>query len=124
MRWFSFFVLWFVLWFASSAARAEPCDIAILHAPPAVAAEIAAWMTSEPSCLRPLQVRAVETADGLYVVAQEPSGRLHERTVPDAKTAAVLIASWAADDGAPPGPAMPPPVIVQAVVPPPSVPVG
>ncbi|MBS1122593.1 MAG: hypothetical protein H6Q90_4821 [Deltaproteobacteria bacterium] len=86
---------------AAPLARAQPtCTVAVVHAPEAVTAEIEAWMRAEPPCRVALQVRAVATADGLYVIAQEPSGRLHERVVPDGRTAAVLVASWAADDGA------------------------
>jgi hypothetical protein len=94
---------------ATPLARAQPtCTVAVVRAPDAIAAEIDAWMRSEPPCRISLRVRAVATADGLYVIAQEPSGKLHERVVPDGRTAAVLVASWAADDGAA-APALAPP---------------
>ena len=85
----------------SAVAHAEPCAVRVLHAPLEVAEAIDAWMMREPQCTRALDVRVVETKTGFYVSAQEASGRLRERLVADPVTAAALIASWAADDGAP-----------------------
>jgi hypothetical protein len=45
-----------------------------------------------------LEVRVIATEGGLYLLARDESGRVRERIVPDATSAAVLVASWAADD--------------------------
>jgi len=47
-------------------------------------------------------VRVVETDGGYYLLARDRAGRVHERIVPDAQSAGVLVASWAADDAPPP----------------------
>jgi len=96
-------VLWVLLAVSagSAVARAEPCAVRVLRAPPEVAEAIDAWMKLEPPCTRALDIRVVEAKTGFYVSAQEASGRLRERLVPDPVTAAALVASWAADDGAP-----------------------
>jgi hypothetical protein len=93
-----------VVGLAPAIAAAEPgpsaeCDVQVLHAPDDVRAEIDVWMRSEPHCQIALRVRVVPTDGGLYVIAQEPSGKLHERVVVDGATVAALVASWAADDG-------------------------
>ena len=64
-----------------------------------------------------LEVRVIPTDRGLYVLARDDRGRSHERVVPDATSAGVLITSWAADDSVAPLP--PPPPVAIAPVPPP-----
>ncbi|HEY1817005.1 MAG TPA: hypothetical protein VGG74_31870 [Kofleriaceae bacterium] len=48
--------------------------------------------------MRELDVQVDQTASGLHVLATDGAGRVRERVVPDAQTAAVLIVSWMADD--------------------------
>jgi hypothetical protein len=83
---------------------AASCRINLVRVPADMRAEIEGWVAAEPRCRVTLDVRVVATPEGLYVMATDPSGRILERTVPDATTAGVLIASWAADDGAPAAP--------------------
>jgi hypothetical protein len=59
---------------------------------------VSAWVFHESHCGAPLEVRIVETREGLYVFARDTDGRVRERVVPDAQSAGVLIASWAAAD--------------------------
>jgi hypothetical protein len=82
----------------AAPAAADPCDVRIKHASEHVRAEIARWLLDEPRCGPPLEVRIVATETGLYVFARDAAGRIRERTVPDAQSAGVLIASWAAAD--------------------------
>jgi hypothetical protein len=116
-----------------AAADPAPCDVDVVRAPDDARPIIEDWVRREPRCGRSLRVRVIATEGGLYVIAQEPNGRTHERTVPDAQTAAVLIASWAADDETrperPPAPlepavsapgSAPPPVVVAASAPAPA----
>lgn len=91
---------------AAIPAAAEPCDVRIVHAPDAVRAEVAHWLLDEATCGAPLEVRIVPTTDGLYVFARDTNGRVRERVVPDAQSAGVLIASWAASDADAPKPAI------------------
>ncbi|MCE9575182.1 MAG: hypothetical protein K8W52_18665, partial [Deltaproteobacteria bacterium] len=106
---------------SSAAAQEAPtCQVEILRAPPEVQPVIEEWVRAEKVCGPALKVRVIPTAGGLYILAEDANGRVRERVVPDATTAAVLIASWAADDGAarpaapaaapPIGPVAPPPV--------------
>jgi hypothetical protein len=89
-----------------SSAGAQPvtqpqrdaCRVTIALAPADVRAEIEAWVRAEPRCERELEVRVVPTEDGLYLSARDPQGRVRERVVPDAQSAAVLVVSWMADD--------------------------
>ena len=118
---------------ASTAASAQPvtrpCAVTIARAPDDVRIVVDAWVAAEPSCSTPLEVRIVPTEGGLYLLARDDQGRVRERIVPDAQSAGVLIASWAADDvmvapapgvaAAPPEPA-PPPAPVGAPAPEPS----
>jgi hypothetical protein len=85
--------------FAARDASAEPCRVRIALAPAEVRAEIEAWVKAEPRCERELEVRVVPTEDGrLYLQAVDGTGRVRERVVPDAQSAAVLVVSWMADD--------------------------
>ncbi|MGE0870991.1 MAG: hypothetical protein AB7P03_20670 [Kofleriaceae bacterium] len=92
---------------AASSAVAQPqqapevalrCDVTVLFAPDDVRPVIEGWVRAEPSCTNGLSVRVFEVDGGLYVLARASNGRVYERVVPDAQTAGVLIASWAADD--------------------------
>jgi hypothetical protein len=76
----------------------EPCRVTIAYAPEDVRAEIEAWVRAEPRCERELEVRVVPAEDGLYLQARDGNGRVRERLVPDAQSAAVLVVSWMADD--------------------------
>jgi hypothetical protein len=62
-----------------------------------VRAVVERWLRDEPRCVA-LEVRIIPTDGKLYVLARDDRGRVHERVVPDATNAAVLIVSWAADD--------------------------
>jgi hypothetical protein len=83
---------------AQPVTRTDTCTVSIVRAPEAVRTVIEAWVGAEPSCTTSLELRVVATEDGLYLLARTPDGRVHERVVPDAQTAGVLVASWAADD--------------------------
>src|SRR4051794_30817942 len=78
-------------------ALAEPCAVNIVRAPDEVRPVVERWLAQESRC-KPLEVRIVATEDGLYILARDDRGRLHERVVPSPDAAGVLIASWAADD--------------------------
>jgi hypothetical protein len=93
--------LWVVAVLVASLrpAVAQPlCDVTIVRAPDNVRVEIERWVATEPACASALEVRVVETVDGLYVFARDDRGFTRERLVPDGTSAAVLIASWAAAD--------------------------
>lgn len=105
--------------------RVEPCSVTFVRAPDDVRYVIEQWLRAEPKCSGTIELRVVPTDGGYYLMAQRPDGRIHERFVPDAQSAGVLVASWIADDwtGAPqrapeatpaptPGPAAPLTVIV------------
>jgi hypothetical protein len=109
-------VLVLALLTASAPAFAQPegpqCDVVIARAPDAVRTEIERWVAAEPRCARGLEVRVLETPEGLYLFARDDRGFTRERVVPDATTAGALVASWIADDSvdgvwmyAPPAPA-------------------
>jgi hypothetical protein len=97
---------------AVAPAAPSTCSVTIVRAPDPVRATIEQWLAKE-HCTLALQVRIVPTEGGLYLLATDEHGRVRERIVPDAASAGVLIASWAADDGlggaAPPVAAPPPP---------------
>jgi len=78
-----------------------PCAVTIAHAPEDVRAVIEHWVSLEPRCGVALEVRIVPTDGGLYLFARDDQGRVRERLVPDAQSAGVLVASWAADDAMP-----------------------
>ena len=82
------------------------CNVNIVRAPDPVRQTIERWLANE-HCTLGLQVRIIPTEGGLYILATDDHGRVRERIVPDAASAGVLIASWAADDGL--GGAAPPP---------------
>jgi hypothetical protein len=107
---------------ASAQPITEPraCQVTIARAPEDVRQVVEAWVHSEAQCSIALEVRIVPTEGGLYLLAQDDSGRIRERIVPDAQTAGVLVASWIADDNAPapaPPPAIAPPERAAAVGP-------
>ena len=90
--------------------RAEMCGVTFVRAPDDVRYVIEQWLQAEPRCSSTIELRVVPTEDGLYLLAQRPDGRIHERLVPDAQSAGVLVASWVADDWtAPIAAAEPPP---------------
>jgi hypothetical protein len=90
-----------------SGADASPCAVTIVRAPDEVRHVIEAWVRNEAACRIALDVRVVPTDGGLYLVARDSAGRLHERIVPDAQAAGVLVASWVANDSVEPLPAAP-----------------
>ncbi len=98
---------------AAAPAAADPgpgtepgaCQVTIARAPDDVRQVVETWVHSEPQCSIALEVRIVPTDGGLYLLAQDEQGRIRDRIVPDAQTAGVLVASWIADDNAPPPPA-------------------
>jgi hypothetical protein len=104
---------------ASAQPITEPraCQVTIARAPEDVRQVVEAWVHSEAQCSIALEVRIVPTEGGFYLLAQDESGRIRERIVPDAQTAGVLVASWIADDNAP-APAVPPPAPAPAIAPP------
>jgi hypothetical protein len=95
---------------ALAQPAAQTCDVRIVRAPDAVRTAVQTWLDGE-HCNISLEVRIIPTDGGLYLLSRDPLGRVHERVVPDAQAAGMLIASWAADDGiappviAPPAPA-------------------
>jgi hypothetical protein len=104
---------------AAARAYADPsaCAVTIVRAPDDVKATVESWLANE-RCEVPLTVRIIPTDDGLYIYAQDEHGHVHERTVPDAQSAGVLIASWTADDGI----QIPAPETMTPLEPPPSAP--
>jgi hypothetical protein len=91
------------------------CEVAIVRAPDDVRREIESWVAREPFCRVALDVRVIPTDGGLYLLARDSAGLLHERLVPDAQAAGVLIASWVADDAL--EPPLPPPPAVRVLQP-------
>jgi hypothetical protein len=80
----------------------DSCAVTITRAPDDVRATIEAALATE-HCTVPLEVRVVPSEGSLYLLARDFAGRVRERVVPDARAVAVLVASWAADNGlAPP----------------------
>lgn len=94
-------ILGCVLLLASTPAIAEPCAVTITRAPDDVRVAIEDWVAAEPACATTAEVRVVVTDGGYYLLAIGSDGRIHERVVPDAQSAGVLVASWIAADGAP-----------------------
>ena len=83
----------------AAAAQPEPaCEVRFVRAPDDVRHVIEAWLASEPRCTSTIDLRVIPTESGYYLLAQRPDGRIHERFVPDAQAAGVLVASWVADD--------------------------
>jgi hypothetical protein len=94
------------------------CEVTIVRAPDDVRQEIESWVAREPFCRVALDVRVIPTEGGYYLLARDSSGLLHERLVPDAQAAGVLVASWVADDALEPPPRPPPMVhVLPALVP-------
>jgi hypothetical protein len=79
------------------------CGVTFVRAPDDVRYVIEQWIRAEPRCVIGLELRVVPTEGGYYLLARRADGRLHERLVPDAQSAGVLVASWIADDGSPQG---------------------
>ena len=86
-----------VAWGAGTAA-ADPCEVAIARAPAEVRTAIETALSAETHCSVALELRAVPTEGGYYLLARDMHGRVRERIVPDAASAATLVASWASDD--------------------------
>lgn len=86
---------------APAAAQAAPgaCDVTISRAPAEVRAAVEHWLAAEARCSVALELRVVPTQGGYDVLARDEDGTIRERVVPDAQSAGVLVASWAADDG-------------------------
>lgn len=78
-------------------ALAQParCDVRILRSPEPVRLVIEARLRREAQCETSLAMRVVPTTEGLYLLGLTPSGHAYEMVVPDAETAAELIAAWA-----------------------------
>lgn len=93
---------------AAGTAAAQPapprCDVTISRAPDEVRAAVERWLAAEAHCSVALELRVVPTEGGYYVLARDGAGQIRERVVPDAQSAGVLVASWAADDGIRPVP--------------------
>ena len=89
----------------ATPVAAEPCAVTIVRAPDDVRSVVEDKLEDEAPCSVALEVRIIPTDGGYYLLARDDRGRVHERTVPDAKTVAVLVTSWADNDGtiAPPG---------------------
>jgi hypothetical protein len=87
----------------------RPCTVTIVRAPDEVRSVIEEWVSRETRCRIALDVRVVPTEGGLYLLARDSTGRLHERIVPDAQAAGVLVASWVANDSTEPLPLPPSP---------------
>jgi hypothetical protein len=84
---------------AHTAAAQEPaCSVTFVRAPDDVRHVIERWLAAEPRCVSTIELRVLPTDDGFYLLAQRPDGHIHERIVPDATAAAVIVASWVADD--------------------------
>jgi hypothetical protein len=97
---------------AAQPAPETPCAVNIAHAPDDVRSVVETWVRGEARCHGgELEVRIVPTDGGFYLFARDTSGRVRERVVPDAQSAGVLVASWAADDGVEAPPPPPPPVV-------------
>ena len=82
----------------SGVATAEPCQVTIARVPAELRATIDDALSAEPHCRVALELRIVATEGGYYMLARDLHGRTRERIVPDAASAATLVASWAADD--------------------------
>jgi len=91
-----------------AAADPQPCHVTFARAPEDVQKVIETWVRAEPRCVTTLELRVIPTDGGYYLMARDADGRTHERLVPDAQSAGVLVASWMADDSVPPPIAEPP----------------
>lgn len=91
----------------TAVSTSAACEVRFVRAPDDVRHVIERWLAAEPRCTSTIDLRVIPTDDGYYLIAQRPDGRLHERFVPDAQSAGVLVASWVADDwvqASPPAP--------------------
>jgi len=100
---------------AQPGSQPRTCEVRFVRSPDDVRHVIETWLAAEPRCTSTIDLRVIPSESGYYLIAQRPDGRLHERYVPDAQSAGVLVASWVADDwvvpeaAAPvPGPSVPP----------------
>jgi hypothetical protein len=100
----------------TAVSTSGECEVRFVRAPDDVRHVIESWLAAEPRCVSSIELRVVPTDDGYYLLAQRGDGRIHERIVPDATSAGVLVASWVADDWVepppPPAPIAPRPLIV------------
>jgi hypothetical protein len=105
---------------APAAADPQPrCEVRFVRAPDDVRHVIETWLDAEPRCTSTIELRVISTEHGYYLLAQRPDGRIHERLVPDAQSAGVLVASWVADDWvAPKGVSAPRPAAAPIAAPP------
>ena len=106
---------------AQPQTKPPTCDVTIVRAPEDVRPVVQRWIDAEPKCRGSLEVRIIPTDGGYYLIARDDRGRTNERVVPDAQSAGVLIASWAADDGSigsigSGGPAVAPPAVAPVPV--------
>ncbi|MFN0250916.1 MAG: hypothetical protein ACKV2T_28845 [Kofleriaceae bacterium] len=76
------------------------CSIRVHDAPPEVRDALVGWASGEKIC-HALEVRITPTGEGYSLWARADDGRTFTRWVADAKTAAVLVVSWAGDDTLP-----------------------
>lgn len=87
----------------ASPSQVDPCGIQLRRAPDDARAVIVAALEADPgACGGALEVWIVASEGGLYVQARDGLGRVRERVVPDAATAAALLASWVEVDAAQP----------------------
>ncbi|MCB9572353.1 MAG: hypothetical protein H6709_09735 [Kofleriaceae bacterium] len=81
----------------------DPCGVHIVRAPDDLRAAVAARLAADASaCAGTLDVWLIPTDGGVYVQARDRIGRVRERVVADAATAATLLASWVEVDAARP----------------------
>ncbi len=89
----------------ASPVEVDPagCGVQLRRAPEDARAVIAAQLAADPSaCAGTLEVWIISSEGGLYVQARDGLGRVRERVVADAATAATLLASWVEIDAAQP----------------------
>src|ERR1043165_9782782 len=91
-----------------AAADPQPCQVTFARAPEDVQKVIETWVRAEPRCVTTLELLVIPPDGGYILMARDADGRTHERLLPDAQSAGVLVASWMADDTVPP-PAPPAP---------------
>ncbi len=86
---------------AAPTARADAvCSLRVLEAPADVRDALVGWASGEKIC-HALDVRITPTGEGYSLWARAEDGRTFTRWVADAKTAALLVVSWAGDDTLP-----------------------
>jgi hypothetical protein len=82
---------------AARAGTGDACEVTV-RASDEIRAIVEMWVQTEPRCGAALEVTIVPAEGGLVLTADDARGGRRVRLVPDAQTAGVLIASWAADD--------------------------